>query len=114
MSNNSGNENKNISNTNDTSSSNKEKKSFKEQLVNKTQDFLNVDQKIATTNNTFNFGKVLVGLFILIGFIIVVYSIFAAVVGESNTHAANIVFIIALICASTLVGIIFHYIAVKK
>jgi hypothetical protein len=94
--------------------SNKDKKSFKEQLINRTQELLNTDTKIAQSSNSFNFGKILLGLFILIGFIIVIYSIFASVVGESNTHAANIVFIVALICASALVGIIFHYIAKNK
>ena len=107
------NENKNISEDLDEKTYKPQEKTIKK-IIHQTDNFLNMDSKISSQDPNFNFGKILLGLFILIGFIIVVYSLFAAVVGESNTSAANIVFIVALICASTLVGIIFHYIAIRN
>ena len=67
-------------------------------------------------NKTFSFGdqqdrskgfkSIILGLFALIGFIILVYSIFIAVIGEPLASVADTVFIAALIGSFTLVGII--------
>ena len=68
---------------------------------------------------TFSFGKqqdknngiksIILGLFALIGFIILVYSIFIAVIGEPLASVADTVFIAALIGSFTLVATIVSY-----
>ena len=68
---------------------------------------------------TFSFGEqqdknngiksIILGLFALIGFIILVYSIFIAVVGEPLASVADTVFIAALIGSFTLVATIVSY-----
>ena len=68
---------------------------------------------------TFSFGEqkdknngiksIILGLFALIGFIILVYSIFIAVIGEPLASVADTVFIAALIGSFTLVGTIVSY-----
>jgi hypothetical protein len=49
---------------------------------------------------------IVLGLFALIGFIILVYSIFTGVVGESLASVSDTVFIAVIIGSFTLVGII--------
>ena len=55
--------------------------------------------------------SIVLGLFALIGFIILVYSIFVGIVGEPLASVADTVFVAALIgsftLVSTLVGLIF-------
>ena len=68
---------------------------------------------------TFSFGdqqdrskgikSIILGLFALIGFIILVYSIFIAVIGEPLASVADTVFIAALIGSFTLVATIVSY-----
>ena len=70
-------------------------------------------------NKTFSFGdqqdrskgikSIILGLFALIGFIILVYSIFIAVIGEPLASVADTVFIAALIGSFTLVATIVSY-----
>jgi len=49
---------------------------------------------------------IVIGLFALIGFIILVYAIFAGIVGESVSAVADTVFVAVLVGLFTLVGII--------
>ena len=68
---------------------------------------------------TFSFGdqqdrskgikSIILGLFALIGFIILVYSIFIAVIGEPLASVADTVFIAALIGSFTMVATIVSY-----
>ena len=58
--------------------------------------------------------SIVLGLFALIGFIILVYSIFVAVVGESLASIADTVFVAAIIGSFTLVGIIISQLLLKK
>ena len=72
---------------------------------------------------TFSFGdqqdnnngvkSIMLGLFALIGFIILVYSIFVAVVGEPLASVADTVFIAALIGSFTLVATIISHQFIK-
>ena len=55
------------------------------------------------------FKSIILGLFALIGFIILVYSIFIAVIGEPLASVADTVFIAALIGSFTLVATIVSY-----
>jgi hypothetical protein len=50
--------------------------------------------------------SIVLGLFALIGFIIIVYSIFMGVVGEPLASVADTVFVAVIIGSFTLVGII--------
>ena len=72
---------------------------------------------------TFSFGdqkdnngvkSIILGLFALIGFIILVYAIFVAVIGEPLASVADTVFIAALIGSFTLVSTIVGRIFLKK
>jgi uncharacterized membrane protein len=58
--------------------------------------------------------SIVLGLFALIGFIIIVYSIFMGVVGEPLASVADTVFVAAIIGSFTLVGIIVGRIFLKK
>ena len=50
--------------------------------------------------------SIVLGLFALIGFIILIYSIFMGVVGEALASIADTVFVAVIIGSFTLVGII--------
>ena len=73
---------------------------------------------------TFSFGEqkdknngiksIILGLFALIGFIILVYSIFIAVIGEPLASVADTVFIAALIGSFTLVATIISHQFIKR
>ncbi|MGZ5499750.1 MAG: hypothetical protein ACXWEW_01195 [Nitrososphaeraceae archaeon] len=58
--------------------------------------------------------SIIFGLFALIGFIIIVYSIFVGVVGEPLASVADTVFVAAIIGSFTLVGTIVGRIFLKK
>ena len=64
--------------------------------------------------SSFAIKTIIFGLFALIGFIILVYSIFVAVVGESLASVADTVFVAAIIGSFTLVGIIISQLLSKK
>ncbi|HEY6587190.1 MAG TPA: hypothetical protein VIY98_02765 [Nitrososphaeraceae archaeon] len=50
--------------------------------------------------------SIVLGLFVLIGFIILIYSIFIGIVGEPLASVADTVFVAVIIGSFTLVGII--------
>ena len=58
--------------------------------------------------------SLVLGLFALIGFIILIYSIFVAIVGEPLTSIADTIFIAAIIGSFTLVGTIVGQIFLKN
>ena len=58
--------------------------------------------------------SIVLGLFALIGFIIIVYSIFMGVVGEPLASVADTVFVAVIIGSFTLVGIIVGSAFLKK
>ena len=65
------------------------------------------DSKRETQNNDNNEIKsIILGLFALIGFIILIYSIFMGVAGEQLASVADTVFVAAIIGSFTLVGTI--------
>jgi uncharacterized membrane protein len=61
-----------------------------------------------------NIKSILLGLFTLIGFIIIVYSILITVVGKPLASVAGTVFIAVLIASFTLVGTIVSHLFLKK
>ena len=58
--------------------------------------------------------SIILGLFALIGFIILISSIFMGVVGEQLASVADTVFVAAIIGSFTLVGTIVGLIFIKK
>ena len=58
--------------------------------------------------------SIIFGLFALIGFIILVYSIFVGIVGESLASVADTVFVAVIIGSFTLVGLIIGRTLLKK
>jgi hypothetical protein len=58
--------------------------------------------------------SIVLGLFALIGFIILVYSIFIGIVGEPLASVADTVFVAVIIGSFTLVGIIIGQRILKK
>ena len=58
--------------------------------------------------------SIILGLFVLIGFIILVYSIFVGIAGEPLASVADTVFVAVLIWSFTLVGIIIGRRLLKK
>ena len=69
---------------------------------------------IEEQDNTGSIKSIVLGLFALIGFIILVYSIFIAAIGEPLASVADTVFIAALIGSFTLVATIISHIYIKK
>jgi hypothetical protein len=58
--------------------------------------------------------SIVLGLFALIGFIIIIYSIFMGIVGEPLASVADTVFVAAIIGSFTLVGTIVGRAFLKK
>jgi hypothetical protein len=65
-------------------------------------------------DNSEGIKSIVLGLFALIGFIILVYSIFIAVIGEPLASVADTVFIAALIGSFTLVATIISHLYIKR
>lgn len=65
-------------------------------------------------NSSSGIKSIVLGLFALIGFIILVYSIFIAVIGEPLASVADTVFIAALIGSFTLVATIISHLYLKR
>jgi hypothetical protein len=78
-----------------------------ENMSNKSDDYKRDDQ-----NNEIK--SIVLGLFALIGFIIIIYSIFMGIIGEPLASVADTVFIAAIIGSFTLVGTIVGRIILKK
>jgi Mg2+ and Co2+ transporter CorA len=92
-----------------------EKKGIKDKIVGKISgksredDNLNLSESARVSNNV---RTVILGLFTLIGFIILVFAVFTASVGAelNQVQFANSVFIAAIVGAFTLVGVIVYQI----
>ena len=69
---------------------------------------------IGEQNDSGGIKSIVLGLFALIGFIILVYSIFIAVIGEPLASVADTVFIAALIGSFTLVATIINHLYIKR
>lgn len=81
-----------------------------------TKESKNVDKKgsIFENGSSNDIKSIVFGLFALIGFLIIVYSIFVAVIGEPLASVADTVFIAALIGSFTLVGTIVSYLYMNR
>ena len=115
----------------DTNTSSKKKDDSNEKLNKKEIDLNNSNEKsVSMTSekeskkgikNIFSCGDessdikmIVLGLFALIAFIILIYSIFVAAVGEPLASVIDTVFIAALIGSFTLVGTLLSHMYIKK
>ena len=79
--------------------------SIKDKIFGKMSEFIG-ETGTEEKGSSFAIKSMIFGLFALIGFIILVYSIFVAVVGEPVVSIADTVFVAAIIGSFTLVGIV--------
>ena len=82
-----------------------------ENMSNKSNDSKRETQNYGDNNEI---KSIILGLFALIGFIILISSIFMGVVGEQLASVADTVFVAAIIGSFTLVGTIVGLIFIKK
>ena len=78
--------------------------SIKDKIFGKMSEFIG-ETGTEEKGSSFAIKSMIFGLFALLGFIILVYSIFVAVVGEPLASIADTVFVAAIIGSFTLVGI---------
>ena len=89
--------------------------SIKDKISRKISEFVEGTKSEDKENGSlFGIKSIIFSLFALIGFIILVYTIFVAVVGEPLASIANTVFVAAIVGSFTLVGIIVSYSFLKK
>ncbi|HET7643680.1 MAG TPA: hypothetical protein VFK40_09240, partial [Nitrososphaeraceae archaeon] len=88
--------------------------SIKENINGKISKLVEQTKKDHKGREFFNIKPILFSLFALIGFIIIVYSIFTAAVGQQLASVADTVFVAALIGCFTLVATFFGRIAFNK
>ncbi|MCD6037987.1 MAG: hypothetical protein K0S67_1875 [Nitrososphaeraceae archaeon] len=87
--------------------------SIKDKIFGKMSEFIG-ETGTEEKGSSFAIKSMIFGLFALLGFIILVYSIFVAVVGEPLASIADTVFVAAIIGSFTLVGIIISQLFLKK
>jgi hypothetical protein len=75
--------------------------------MDESEEDANLSESVRISNNV---RRILLGLFILIGFIILVFAVFTASVGFELVQVANSVFVAAIVGAFTLVGVIVYHI----
>ena len=87
--------------------------SIKDKIFGKMSEFIG-ETGTEEKGSSFAIKSMIFGLFALLGFIILVYSIFVAVLGEPLASIADTVFVAAIIGSFTLVGIIISQLFLKK
>ena len=75
---------------------------------------LSEKQELNKKRSFFAIKSMYFGLFALIGFVIIVYSIFVEVVGEPLASIADTIFVAAIIGYLTLIGIIISQLFLKN
>jgi len=92
------------------------RKNMKDKIIGKIASTITMDESEEDTHLSEsirisnNVRRILLGLFVLIGFIILVFAVFTASVGVELVQVANSVFVAAIVGAFTLVGVIVYQI----
>ena len=86
------------------SEADKKVESIKENIIEKISELVEHTKKDHKERESFNIKPILFWLFALIGFIIIIYAIFTAAVGQSLASVGDTVFVAALIGCFTLVA----------
>ena len=100
---------------NNIQSVNKEKaKSFTDKIVNKISNIGDIRGIEITVDQSSNVKFITFGLFVLIGFIVLIYAILVAVVADRVIQSANVFFVVTIISISTLFGTLVYQIRQSK
>ena len=103
----------NTSNNSDDYKIQRKNESIKDKILGKMSKFIG-GTKSEDKESSFDIKSIIFGLFALVGFIILVYSIFVAVIDEPLASITDTVFVAVLIGSFTLVGIIVSHSFLKK
>ena len=103
----------NTSNNSDDYKIQRKNESIKDKIFGKMSEFIG-ETGSEEKGSSSGIKPIIFGLFALIGFIILVYSIFVAVVRQPLALIADTVFVATLIGSFTLVGIIVSHLFLKK
>src|SRR5215213_11597485 len=106
-----------IENNNKESAVDKDKeksKSFKEKIVNKISHIDDIRRSEIAVDKSSNVRFITFGLFVLIGFIVVIYAILVAVVADTAIQSANVFFVVTILSISILVGTLVYRIVLSK
>ena len=106
-----------IENNNKESSVDKYKekaKSFTDKIVNKISNIDDIQRNETAGDKSSNVRFITFGLFVLIGFIVVIYAILVAVVADTAIQSANVFFVVTILSISILVGTLVYRIGQPK
>ena len=106
-----------IENNNKESSVDKYKektKSFTGKIGNKISNISSIRRVEITIDKSSNVKFITFGLFVLIGFIVLIYAILVAVVADRVIQSANVFFVVTIISISTLFGTLVYQISQSK
>src|SRR5688500_819701 len=79
-------------------------KSYTDKIINKISNISSIRRIEITIDKSSNVKYITFGLFVLIGFIVLIYAILVAVVADTVIQSANVFFVITIISISTLFG----------
>ena len=91
-------------------------KSFTDKIVNKISyiDDIRRRNEVAVEDNASNVRFITFGLFTLIGFIVVIYTILVGAVADTAIQSANVFFVVTILSISILVGTLVYRIGLSK
>ena len=89
-------------------------KSFTDKIVNKILHIGDIRGIEITVDQSSNVKFITFGLFVLIGFIVLIYAILVAVVADRVIQSANVFFVVTIISISTLFGTLVYQIRHSK
>jgi len=89
-------------------------KSFPDTIANKISQRDNTVKNEIAIDKSSNVRFITFGLFTLIGFIVLIYTILVAVVADTSIQSANIFFVVTILSISILVGTLVYKIGLFK
>ena len=89
-------------------------KSFTDKIVNKISYIDDIRRNEVAVDNSSNVRFITFGLFTLIGFIVVIYTILVVVVKDTAIQSANVFFVVTILSISILVGTLVYRIGLSK
>src|SRR5215213_6218730 len=89
-------------------------KSFTDKIVNKISNIDDISRSEIAGDKSSNMRFITFGLFVLIGFIVVIYAILVAVVADTAIQSANVFFVVTILSISILVGTLVYRIVLSK
>ena len=89
-------------------------RSFTDKIVNKISHRDDIRRNEIAVDESSNVRFITFGLFILIGFIVVIYAILVAVVADTTLQSANVFFVVTILSISILVGTLVYRAGLSK